>query len=137
MFDVIVVGGGTAGSIAAIAAARTGARTCLVDKAGFLGGTCHALANITPFHNSRGEAVVRGLPQALIDRIAAHGGTRPQPHLPNPTGIGGGFTPVDPDVIELAVFELGTEGGVELWLHTLVVAGRTGGGRATGLRVHN
>ena len=60
-YDVVVVGGGTAGSIAAIAAARQGARTCLIEANGHLGGTCHALANVTPFHNSRGEAVVAGL----------------------------------------------------------------------------
>jgi flavin-dependent dehydrogenase len=73
-FDVIVVGGGTAGSIAALAAARSGARTCLVEKTGHLGGTCFELANITPFHNSRGEQVVRGLPQELIERIIERGG---------------------------------------------------------------
>lgn len=136
-FDVIVVGGGTAGAIAAIAAARTGARTCLVDKAGFLGGTCHALANVTPFHNSRGEAVVRGLPQVLIDRIRERGGTRPQPHLPNPTGIGGSFTPVDPDVMKLALFELAGEAGVDLWLHTTLVDTLTERDRVSALRVHN
>lgn len=136
-FDVIVVGGGTAGSIAAVAAARTGARTCLLDKAGFLGGTCHALANITPFHNSRGEQVVRGLAQVLIERIRDRGGTRPQPHLPNPTGIGGSFTPVDPDVMKLALFELASEAGVELWLHTTLVDTRAEHGRVAALRVHN
>ena len=38
-FDVLVAGGGMAGIAAAIAAARTGARTALVEKAGWLGGT--------------------------------------------------------------------------------------------------
>ena len=38
-FDVAVVGGGTGGVIAAIAAARTGARTVLIESKGYLGGT--------------------------------------------------------------------------------------------------
>jgi hypothetical protein len=45
--DVLVVGGGTAGSVAAIAAARSGAETVLTEDLGFLGGTQTA-ALVTP-----------------------------------------------------------------------------------------
>jgi len=38
-YDVIVIGGGTAGTVAAIQAGRAGARTLLVEKNGMLGGT--------------------------------------------------------------------------------------------------
>ena len=37
--DVLVVGGGSAGAAAAVAAARAGAKTLIVERAGFLGGT--------------------------------------------------------------------------------------------------
>jgi hypothetical protein len=136
-FDVIVVGGGTAGSVAALAAARAGARTCLVEKAGHLGGTCHALANVTPFHNSRGERVVGGLAQAVIDRVAERGGTRPGAHLPNPTGIGGSFTPLDPDAMKLALFELAQESSVDVWLHTTFIGLEAPDGQVRAIRVHN
>src|SRR5436190_2673035 len=136
-FDVIVVGGGTAGSIAAIAAARGGARTCLVDAAGHLGGTCLALANITPFHNSRGEQVVGGLAQELVERIGERGGARPQPHLPNYAGIGGSFTPVDPDAMKLVLFDMAEEAGVELRLHTVLVDASKSGRGVNGITVHN
>ena len=136
-YDVIVVGGGTAGSIAAIAAAHNGARTCLIEAGAHLGGTCFALANITPFHNSRGEAVVGGLPQELVERIAAHGGAREKIHLPNLTGIGGSFTPVDPEAMKLALFELAGEAGVDLWLHTTMLETFMTDHRVTGIRVHN
>jgi hypothetical protein len=136
-FDVIVVGGGTAGAIAAIAAARRGAHTCLVERTGHLGGTCFALANITPFHNSRGEAVVRGLAQELVERIAARGGTREELHLPNLAGIGGSFTPVEPEAMRLALLELAETAGVELWLHTTMVEAVTDARTVRGVRVHN
>ena len=38
-YDVIVLGGGTAGVVAAVQAGRVGARTLLVEKAAALGGT--------------------------------------------------------------------------------------------------
>lgn len=135
--DVLVAGGGTAGAIAAIAAARRGARTCLVDAAGHLGGTCLALANITPFHNSRGDPVVRGLAQELVERISVRGGTCETPHLPNFAGIGGSFTPVDPDVMKLALIDLAEEAGVELRLHTVMVDALTEAGVVTGVRVYD
>ncbi len=37
--DVVIVGGGTAGVVAAIAAARQGAKTTLVEMKGYPGGT--------------------------------------------------------------------------------------------------
>ena len=136
-FDVVVAGGGTAGSIAAIAAARQGARTCLIEVNGHLGGTCHALANVTPFHNSRGEAVVAGLAQELVDRAAASGGARERKHLPNPAGIGGSFTPLDPDVMRLALFDMADEAGVGLWLHSMLIGVVSGRNAVNGVRVHN
>ena len=136
-YDVIVVGGGTAGSIAAIAAARCGVRTCLVEKSGHLGGTCFELANVTPFHNSRGEQIVRGLPQELIERIIRRGGAREGGHLPNPTGIGGSFTPVDPDAMKQVLFEMAADAGVDLWLHSLLVDTIVDNDKLVGIRVYN
>ena len=67
-----------------------------MEKTGHLGGTCFELANVTPFHNSRGEQIVRGLPQELIERIIERHGACQGGHLPNPAGICGSFTPVIP-----------------------------------------
>ena len=136
-YDVVVVGGGTAGAIAAIAAARLGVRTCLVEARGHLGGTCLALANITPFHNNRGEQVVRGLAQELVDRIAARGGTRAEPHRPNPTGVGGSCTLVDPDLMKLVLFEMAEQAGVDLWLHSAFTGALVAGNCVTAVQVHN
>ena len=41
-YDVVVIGGGPAGTVAAIASARGGARTLLVEQNGYLGGALTA-----------------------------------------------------------------------------------------------
>ena len=48
-FDVVVAGGGMAGIAAAIAAARQGAKTLLLEKDGWLGGM--GIAGATSLHN--------------------------------------------------------------------------------------
>lgn len=136
-YDVIVAGGGSAGSMAALAAARAGARACLIEGQGYAGGTCLALGNALPFHNSRGEAVIGGHPQEFVDRMIAAGGASERGHLPNTAGIGGSFTPLDPDIMKYVLFEMLTEAGVDMWLHTRLLGGLTEDGGVTGVQVHN
>jgi len=68
-FDLIVAGSGSSGSIAAIAAARSGARTLLIEKYGFLGGTSTAVLDTfygfyTP--GTRSIKVVGGIADDVI-----------------------------------------------------------------------
>jgi len=60
--DVVVAGAGPAGICAALSAARTGARTLLVEQLPFLGGEAVTGLNIHGFHNNREEHIVRGIP---------------------------------------------------------------------------
>lgn len=134
-YDVIVCGGGPAGVMAAVAAARLGARTALVERYGFLGGmaTTALVLPLMTFHASLDEQVVTGLPQELIDRVMALGGS--PGHLPDPIGFCPTITPVDPEVLKLAHQELAAEAGVELLLHTFVAGARTRGGRLEAVTV--
>ena len=72
--DVLVTGGGTAGSVAAIAAAREGARTLLVEDLGFLGGTQTA-ALVTPQMPNvlAGEPLNAGIDLEIHRRLSALG----------------------------------------------------------------
>ena len=73
--DVCVVGGGPAGFVAAIAAARNGAKTTLVESFGFPGGmaTAGLVGPISKF-NFGGKRVVGGIPWEFVERLAQSGG---------------------------------------------------------------
>lgn len=136
-YDVAVVGAGTAGVMAAISAARNGAKTCLVESSGYLGGTTYALGNVVGFHNNRMEQVVAGVPQLFIERLRAGGGVVGEGHLPNPGGMGGTVTLMDSSVFNMAAFEMAREAGVDLMLHTFVTGVLMEGRQVTGLRIVN
>jgi len=74
-YDVIVVGGGSAGFTAAISAARAGARTALIEKNSVLGGTTVVAAVDFPglFHRG-GKQVIAGIGWEAIERTVAKGG---------------------------------------------------------------
>jgi FAD dependent oxidoreductase len=84
-YEVAVLGGGPAGIAAAVAAARAGKRTLLIERYGFLGGmgTAAGVTNFCGLHaNVHGEMhrVVRGIASDLLARIDKLGGLN-APHL--------------------------------------------------------
>src|SRR6185436_18293120 len=77
--DLVVVGGGSAGTAAAVTAARAGLRTVLVDDSPFLGGmsTGACVGTFCGFYyrEASGDLVrlVGGFAAEVMTRLAAHG----------------------------------------------------------------
>ncbi|HEV7180365.1 MAG TPA: FAD-dependent oxidoreductase [Candidatus Baltobacteraceae bacterium] len=123
-YDVLVVGGGNAGCAAAIAAARHGARTKLVERYGFLGGTATA-SMVGPwmtFH-SGGERIVGGIAQEIVERLVRRGAS--PGHIADSSDYVATITPFDPEVHKALLFEMMAEAGVDLLLHAWFLRART------------
>lgn len=114
--DVCVVGAGSAGSTAAIAAARAGARTLLLDRLPFLGGTSTAVLDTfygfyTP--GSRSRKVVGGIGDDVVAALRELG---PVVERPNTYGAGTGVTYLA-EHLKVAWERLVTEAGARVLLH--------------------
>jgi 2-polyprenyl-6-methoxyphenol hydroxylase-like FAD-dependent oxidoreductase len=136
-YDVVVVGSGSAGSTAAIAAGRMGARTLLIDRMGFLGGISTAVldtfyAFYTPGATPR--RVVGGIAWEVATLLAAEGAAFERP---NTYGAGTGIT-YDPEVLKRTWETLALQAGVEVLLHTWVTGVELDGERRVrALRLFN
>lgn len=135
--DVVVVGGGVAGTAAAIASARTGADTLLVERYGALGGnlTIGLLEASMSFHDRQGRQIIAGIPDEIIDRLKAAGGTIG--HVADDVGYAGTVTPYDPEELKMVCLEMTQEAGVRLLLHTWVVRADREGDQLKRLIIEN
>ena len=133
--DIVVVGGGPAGFCAAIAAARCGADTVLVEQLGFLGGMAVA-AMFQPWRgfHSLGKQLVTGIGDQIVNRLQAAGGSLG--HLLDPTGVSFTVTPFDPDVLCKVLREMTVEENVELMLDSQFVSAQKTGGIVDSIRLH-
>ncbi len=122
-FDVVVVGGGPAGIMAAAAAARAGCSALLIERYGFLGGagTAGGLSTFCGLHaRTYGQdvRVIRGLADELLDRLDKLDGLN-APHLTIADGIAA--QAFDISAYKIAADDLVTGSGARILFHAMAV----------------
>lgn len=135
--DVLVIGAGPAGIGAAVAAARNGARTLLVERYGFLGGNL-TVAMVNPmftFHDVNGRQVIRGIAGEVVDRLVEI--TASPGHVTDLTFDNASMTPFDPEGMKLLLFEMAEQAGVELLLHSVFADAAAEQGKVRHVLVEN
>ncbi len=135
--DVLVVGGGVAGVAAAVAAARNGARTMLLERYGHLGGlaTGGLVLVIMPMSDGTKNLQIAGICREMVARLDAYGGCI----HPREEDIGSSekklvdywrnfpfcvvenrvimSVPFDPEIYKLVLNDMVEESDVDLCLH--------------------
>lgn len=120
-YDVIVVGGGVSGSHAAIASAKTGAKTLLIEQFGFLGGSLTAMGvgPMMTFHNKAGKQLVFGSPNEMVNRLKEKGAS--PGHILDGTGYCSTVTPFDAEMLKVVLEDMVREAGAEILYHTRLI----------------
>ena len=118
-FDVVVVGGGSAGVGAAIGAAQAGAAVCLIERYPFLGGaaTASSLLCYCGFFDQRRQQVVGGVGGDLLRRLQAGGAYEEKSFR----WSGNTVVMIDPEFTKLTLDRMVTEAGVVVSLHSYLV----------------
>ena len=114
-YDVIVAGGGVAGTVAAIAAARLGARTLVIERLNCIGGnfTGGMMGTVWTF-NDQEKLVVKGIPLEIVERLRQRGGVVSNDITRDK------FTIYDTELAKFVLFEMAEEAGLDILLHTML-----------------
>jgi hypothetical protein len=149
--DVLVVGGGPAGTAAAVAARRLGQRVTLVERYGDLGGLSAGglVIWIDRMTDWEGTPVIAGIGAELLDRLPEGALAGPGPELWGSTDPGqvaywrerlSAFREtvcrspmIDPEWLKITSHELLVGEGVRVLLHSWVVAAVSGEGTVRGV----
>ncbi len=136
MYDVIVVGGGVSGTVAAIASARNNVKTLLIEKYGFCGGalTNSGVGPMMTFHAGK-KPVIKGIADEIIERMKKAGAS--VGHIIDTTGYASSVTPFDAEMLKHVLDDMLLESGCNLLYHTMLAGVNVENGRIKSVKVCN
>ena len=122
--DVLVCGGGMAGTVAAIAAGRTGAETLLIERWGFLGGsaTAAAVGQFVGWETEAGRRVIRGIAEEIVENLVARGASDGHSHFVMSTGHRMDQVSYDPETLKIVLDGLLTKAPARMLFNAVVMS---------------
>lgn len=130
VYDVIVIGGGTAGSAAAIAAALEGAHTLIVERNSYLGGTATG-GQVTPMMHNGIDA---RLGRSYINEIIKHRMTKEGYNADDKCGNDGWF---NTEMLKFTLEDIFTENKGRILYNTELIDTVVEANKLIGILVHN
>jgi hypothetical protein len=131
-YDLIVMGAGSAGASAAIAAARSGSNVLVIDRLPFIGGTSTGVLDTfygfyTP--GEKAKKIVGGIPDDVVAGLAKFGSMIERA---NTYGAGTGIT-YNPEHLKVVWESLLQKSGAKILLHALLQEVKVSDGKVTEL----
>lgn len=130
--DIVVVGGGTTGPFAAIAAARQGKRVVMIERFGSLGGNLTLGLNTKP-----SGALLGGLPLEIWNLARTAGGAGDDYMALTKSGGVKIASPCDPEIMKILLTRLCVDAGVQILFETFVSAPVIDDGVITGVIIES
>lgn len=130
--DIVVVGGGTTGPFAAIAAARQGKRVVMIERFGSLGGNLTLGLNTKP-----SGALLGGLPLEIWNLARTAGGAGNDYMALTKSGGVKIASPCDPEIMKILLTRLCVDAGVQILFETFVSAPVIDDGVITGVIIES
>lgn len=122
-YEVVVIGGGSSGVCAAIAAAREGARTLLVERTGVLGGCAASGLTILGYLDKQGNRCLGGMPEEINRRLMGMGGAMGHFRCP----VHNSMSPISAPAFKILAVQMLKEAGADILfncdLHDVAVRG--------------
>ncbi len=132
-YDVVVIGGGATGIVAAMSAARNGARTAIVEYNGFVGGNVIPGLPLLGYHNNEGQLIVKGIALEIARKLQAMNAATEFYMDPITSDVLG----VDPHWFKYLVTKMLADDGVDFFLHCLLTDTVVEEGEAKGVLIQN
>lgn len=133
-YDIIIIGGGISGAVAAISAARCGSKVLIVEKNASLGGTLAAceVGPMMTFH-AGDKLAIRGITNEIIERLQKRG--KSCGHIYDTTGTTYTVTPFNSDAFKNELDEMLFESGGKVLYHTMLAKVNTSGDKIESITV--
>ena len=139
-YDIVVAGGGPAGTAAAVCAARLGAKVLLLEATGCLGGmgTSGLVTSFNPMADGY-RMIVGGFMREVVETMYRRGFLKPGIDPNTWRRDFHKWTPFQPEGLKLVLDEFATSAGVEVRFFTTVIDAEAdrAAGRVAGVVLHN
>lgn len=124
-YDVVVIGGGVSGIVAATAAARQGVKTLIVEAEGYLGGNATFGIPFLGFLDVQRRQITSGIAEEVVNRLVENDGSMGIKYDPHHNSM----ALTEPGPMKLTAYEMCREAGVEFLLHAMPVKAEVENGR--------